>query len=249
MGLGGNDICLDERCLDTILSYVRYPSARGSCKSWASHIHDALQLEHNIRVNQLLEAKGSLTFDHTAVRELGPDFVESATYQFEFYANGEYALQWSRTFGGGWAAENERQVGKWRVEKGEFLCESVEGPKIVAENMLRYSWAGIKFQVPVDQVLSGRTSNDDAPLPWERAILSRGGEVTAPGEAAQTVVKSDAAAAPEVRNVPPPEEPDENSKFVEVDGELVEVSPDIRDNHPEADWARLMGFRLRFGID
>jgi hypothetical protein len=62
-------------------------------------------------------------------------------------------------------------------------------------------------------------------------------------------VKSDAAAAPEVRNVPPPEEPDENSKFVEVDGELVEVSPDIRDNHPEADWARLMGFRLRFGID
>jgi len=34
-----------------------------------------------------------------------------------------------------------------------------------------------------------------------------------------------------VENIPPPPEPDENSKFVEVDG------------------ARLMGFRLRFGID
>jgi hypothetical protein len=246
MGLGGNDVCLDERCLDNILAFVRVPSARGSCKAWASHIHDALQLEHNIRVSQLLEAKGSLTFDHTAVRELGPDFVESATYQFEFLATGEYKMQWSRTFGGGWAAENERQVGKWRVEQGEFLCESTEGPEIVAENMLRYSWAGITFQVPVDLVLAGRTSNDDAPLPWERAILSRGAELTAPGQKAAVVAtrKRD-----EPINVPPPPEPDENSVFVDVDGELVEVSPDIRDNHPEADWVRLMGFRLRFGID
>jgi len=238
--------------MGTILSYVRDPSARGSCKNWASHIHDALQLEHKIRVNQLMEAKSMLTFDHTVVRELGPDFVESATYQFEFHANGEYALQWSRTFGGGWAAENERQVGKWRVEKGMFLCESTEGPKIVAENILRYSWAGIKFQVPVDQVLAGRTSNDDAPLHWERAILSRGSDVTEPSAATPAKWEKGenrAPAADQPRNVPPPEEPDENSKFVEVDGALVEVSPDIMNNHPEADWARLMGFRMRFGID
>jgi len=41
---------------------------------------------------------------------------------------------------------------------------------------------------------------------------------------------------------------DEDARFVEVDGDVVEVSADIRKNYPEEQWAKLMRCRLRFGL-
>jgi hypothetical protein len=177
-----------------------------------------------------------LDFHHSAVRDLGPDIIESVDYKFEFKANGEYTLQWCRDFGG-WP-ENKWQMGSWTVEGETVACLSKAGSLEVPERS-RYK-AGIAFAIPVAFVLAGRTC-DDAPqaVPWERPILSNGYEAQG-CEVTWERVEPRATTAQEERV--------DRALFVEVDGALVEVCPDIRENYPREDWARLMGFRSRFGI-
>eukprot|EP00416_Gambierdiscus_australes_P018792 CAMPEP_0171068168 /NCGR_PEP_ID=MMETSP0766_2-20121228/8411_1 /TAXON_ID=439317 /ORGANISM="Gambierdiscus australes, Strain CAWD 149" /LENGTH=188 /DNA_ID=CAMNT_0011524455 /DNA_START=167 /DNA_END=733 /DNA_ORIENTATION=- len=181
---------------------------------------------------------GRLSFHHCGVRSLGDDFEECVAYQFDFEALGTFSAQWNRSFGQ-WSAANERQVGRWAVVGEALRCETQAGLGD-ADGCVPYAPAGRVFELPVASVLAGTSAADGTTPAWEFQV--RGApvpEVVLPsllqGSSAQAGLQEAA------RN-------GSNVRFVEVDGELHEVSADILKHYPESDWQRLMRCRVRFGL-
>lgn len=231
---------LDEAALARVLAFSSEVGGRLCCRAWARHLHESLQLAHRLRVGRLLQEKGQVSYHHSAVRELGQEFEECVSYQFEFRRVRRYIMQWTRTFDG-WTADNERQVGSWRIVGDRLCCESSQGPA-ADEGCVRYARPGLVFELPVEDVLRGHTVADDRTPAWEyaaRGLPLPGHREPEPtpmlADLQEPLVRTVAAVRPEAR-------------FVEVDGEMHEVCGDIREHWPEAEWSRLMRVRLRFGI-
>jgi hypothetical protein len=235
-GLDG-EAALDELAVQRILSFVNVPSGCLTCKTWNEQLHEQLRLAHRIRFHKLVRKAGSVGYHHSAVRAFGQDFEECVAYQFEFFADGSYTLQWNRSFGQ-WSASNQRQVGSWNVVGENLVCESVAGPK-VPDNEVRYAPGGLIFALPIESVCMGNTAADGNDVySWEYGI--RGEPVPEIKKTFWEVEEHDARA-----QVLPQ---DPNARYVEIDGDLHEVSGDIRERYPEADWQRLMQCRVRFGL-
>jgi len=233
----GSMVQIDESALMRILAFMNEVRGRLCCKSWAKHLFTSLQLEHRIRFNKLVQEKGKIGYHHSAVRPYGQDFEECVTYQFEFFASKTYALGWNRSFGQ-WSAANERQVGCWEVVGNVLRCESTEGPE-VPDRCVKYAEAGRVFELPIDTICSGNSVADAKPFHWEFQV--RGTPIP---ESSMETSAFDAR----VWTPPAARLQNEETRFVEIDGELYEVSGDIRTNYPESDWQRLMRCRIRFGL-
>jgi len=120
---------------------------------------------------------------------------------------------------------------------------------------VRYAAGGFRFEIPLEDIelaagtyyqvadgsppakweLAARTGNDskDAHLCWTEGQWKhpvRTDQATTPAPVAVTRLNPDA-------------------RFVDIDGDMHEVSGDIVANHPEENWAMLMKCRLRFGIN
>eukprot|EP00933_Yihiella_yeosuensis_P013687 TRINITY_DN12563_c0_g3_i3.p1 TRINITY_DN12563_c0_g3~~TRINITY_DN12563_c0_g3_i3.p1 ORF type:complete len:293 (+),score=68.23 TRINITY_DN12563_c0_g3_i3:122-880(+) len=240
---------LDEVSLDRVLHFINEPVARLCCKDWAHYIYQSLELEHKIAFNQALSKKGCLSYHHSTVRDLG-GMEECVSYSFTFERNPEeqtYVMQWFRE---GLTADNEQQYGKWSITGATVTCETLKPPKEPDENLLRYASPGRIFQVPVSCILLGATCADATPEAWEldaRGLLpdrSIGLGMLSAGSEQSTR----ASATGSWTSQPPlQQEIPADARFVEIDGDLHQVSQDIVQNWPESDWQRLMRCRLRFG--
>mmetsp|Transcript_138524 Transcript_138524/g.386412 ORF Transcript_138524/g.386412 Transcript_138524/m.386412 type:complete len:235 (+) Transcript_138524:113-817(+) len=230
---------LDDVAQARVLAFNLEPRARVCCKAWERYVYDSLQLGPRIRFHKAVREAGRLCFHHCGVRSMGGDFEECVAYQFEFAAPGTFSAQWNRSFGQ-WSAANERQVGCWEVRGDALRCETSAGPG-AADGCVHYAPAGRVFELPVASVLEGTSSADDttpaweyqvrgAPVPSVRVKAERGAEDTSGTAGAQAAL------------------PATGARFVEVDGELHEVSADIQKHYPEAEWQRLMSCRVRFGL-
>lgn len=236
---------LDELCLDNILAYVRDAPARGTCKKWAQHIFHSCNLEGTIRLKELLQVKGSLAFDCFATRELGPDIMETASFHFDFFADGNFDLQWYHSYSGDWDTGCQELRGKWLSQDKTFACEimqeSYENEQL-EENLTCDPPAVISFHVPQDTVLAERVMYDDdsTPFPWSlcKMIMSRGQVSDEP----EKLKKYSELPLPL-----PTSEHDPDAQYVDVDGESVLVCTDIVANYPAESWAQLMRLRLQFG--
>mmetsp|Transcript_21311 Transcript_21311/g.37900 ORF Transcript_21311/g.37900 Transcript_21311/m.37900 type:complete len:251 (+) Transcript_21311:23-775(+) len=234
---------LDESALGHVLAFINEPRARVCCRAWSEDLYRSLQLEHRIRFRKALHQKGGKMASHqSAVRSFGEDFEECVAYQFDFDESGEYTLMWNCSFGQ-WSAANERQVGRWTVVGNMLRLESTQGPEM-AENQVRYAPPGRVADIPLDTLLShGKADQQEAPI-WEYQV--RGKPIPealvekAPAAKQQYALPSEIA-----RNAPPVTN---DSRFVEIDGEMYEVSGDIRSTYPEDQWERLMRVRVRFGL-
>lgn len=244
---------LDEELNNKVLAYVSEPKACLSCHAWKDYLYDALQLGHRIRFHQALHDKGTIDFSYNAVRPLGEDFEESVGYSFVFSPGGTYHMQWTRTFDA-WSSQSEQHFGHWCVFMDSVVCETLD-KEDKSDKQVHYAPAGYKFKVPIDEILSANGVYFQAALgspaaPWE--LPARTGKADESTQAFWTegmwrwpheqnrpasppLVRQDIALRPDTR-------------FVEVEGEVHEVSGDIVANWPEADWARLMKCRLQFGI-
>lgn len=225
---------LDDAALDRILLYNLNPKARLCCQTWNAKVLSSLQLEHRIAFRKAL-AQGALSYHHCGVRSMGCDFEECVAYQFNFSHDGTFKAQWNRSFGQ-WSAANERQSGRWSVIGDLLECVTTQGPE-VADGCVLYAPAGRVFRLPVATVLSGNTSADNATPAWEYQV--RGTPAPETEVKFETAVQQDDN--PIVQLHP-------NARFVEIDGELHEVSGDIVDNYPDSEWERLMRCRIRFGL-
>jgi hypothetical protein len=231
---------LDEAALEHILEFICVPQPRLCCKAWAAHIYKSLQLEYRIQIHKLLHEQNPILYHHCAVRSMGSDFEECVAFQFEFYPE-KYHLQWSRSFDA-WSADNERQVGEWQVVGSNVRCISKAGPQ-TTEGQVRFAQAGRNFEVPVKSLLMQQTTADDVAAPWEYG--ARGLPIPyvlqESAKDAKTVESTQANSQGQGRA-------DADARFVEVDGELHQVSADILKTYPEDQWERLMTCRVRFGI-
>jgi len=237
----------DDHTLSRLLVFVNEPRARLCCSAWAKHLYETLELEHRIRFHKLVRNRGHVLYHHSGVRKMGDDFEECVAYQFEIDANGHYDLAWNRSFGQ-WSAANERQVGRWRVRGSQLECTSTKGPE-VQDGCVRFGAAGRVFELPLDDIMVGQTDGSAQPLPWEFLVrgtpvpkalsLHRLGEVASP-----VALASEQRAA----NGPTGGRPRADTRYIEVDGEMHEMSADILANYPESDWKRLMTCRIRFGL-
>lgn len=235
---------LDDECLTRILHFVNCPSLRLCCQQWASHIFSSLLLEPKIRFHKAVRSasQGKLSYYHSTVLDFG-GMEECSSFSFTFRSSGHYLLQWFRE---GLTSDNEQQYGRWLVVAHDILCETLEPTEEPDPAMLRFAEPGRSFRVPVNAALSGHTCADDL-VGWERP--ARGicpGQKLAQSEEEEEQeelqVVTEARSQPQ-RNVPARE----NARFIEVDGDMVEVHMDVIENWPEADWTRLMRCRLRFG--
>lgn len=228
---------LDETAIARVLAFVNIPKARECCRDWSRYIYASLQLEHLISFHKLVNEKGRVIYHHSAVRAMGQDFEECVAYQFEFVDSKTYHLDWNRSFGQ-WSAANERQIGSWQVMGDRVRCTSSKGPD-TEDGCVRYAPAGRTFEIPVADVLSGHTmgDNDNAPT-WEYQV--RGAPVPENMQILNKTDLDDPHAPVRVHG--------EDARFVEIDGDVHEVSGDIVANYPESEWERLMRCRVRFGL-
>jgi len=238
-----------------ILAFVADHKAGVSCQAWKNFLYTSLYLQHRIRFNRQLD-KGSVIFSYNAVRPLGEDFEESVSYNFAFASNHTYTMQWTRTFDA-WTSQSEQQCGCWSIVKDQLLCETHEPRRKVGDNEVRFAEAGWKFYVAIDDILDSRgiyfqDTIGAQPKRWE-LIARTGRESTSKTLSWQ---ESDAEAtsagnSPTARLVLAPSfaPPQEDARFVDIDGDMHEVSGDIAANWPEHEWERLMRCRLRFGIN
>jgi len=239
---------LDEDLHAKILHYVSEHKASLSCKTWKDFLYTSLQLEQRIWFYQQL-SKGPVTFSYNAVRPLGEDFEESVSYQFEFAANGTYNMQWARTFDA-WSSQSEQHFGKWNIDMGRIDCETLE-PTDANDREVRYAPAGYAFSVDIEDIVKAKGSYFQetlgaAPKIWE--LPARTGKIGDDSPTHQPGLWEPVeagAATPAMAPVPLRA----NARFVEIDGEMHEVSGDIVQNCSESDWAKLMKLRLRFGIN
>ena len=115
---------------------------------------------------------------------------------------------------------------------------------------MRYAPPGYRFNVPVNDILKANGAYFQAPLgslaaSWE--LPARTGKQEDTGNVVPGMWQGEVVvpAAAETFQVPVRAD----ARFVEIDGEMHEVSGDIVANWPEDDWARIMKVRLRFGIN
>eukprot|EP00927_Polykrikos_kofoidii_P021412 TRINITY_DN20255_c0_g1_i1.p1 TRINITY_DN20255_c0_g1~~TRINITY_DN20255_c0_g1_i1.p1 ORF type:complete len:258 (-),score=41.46 TRINITY_DN20255_c0_g1_i1:40-780(-) len=241
MAATGTTVELDGAAQEQVLSFVNEARARTCCRAWDKFIVDSLNLSHAMEFGKLLTARsGKVRYHHSAVRTLGQDFEECVAYQFEFTASKMYSLQWNRSFGQ-WSAANEKQIGKWRVVGNVLRCESVTGPE-VEDGCVRFAPAGRVFELPVSVVVSGNTLVDEVAPLWEYEV--RG--VPPPPVAITTPAREDTVATNSIDRLGMMRR--EDSRYVEIDGEVHEVAGDIQRNYPESEWGRLMSCRARFGL-
>lgn len=231
---------LDDAALTRVLQFVREPVASLCCRSWASYLYESLRLRHKIAFRKAIHEQEKLSYVHSTVRDLG-GMEECVSFSFLFKADCTYSLQWFRE---GLTSDNEQQYGTWCIAGEKVTCETLSPLEEPDERYLRFAPAGRVFELPVDAVLAGSTTADDNPEDWE--LPARG---LAPDRSLAAIP---AAEGPSSSIIAPPShgqlaEPVQLARYVEVDGEVHEVSQDIVANWPEADWSRLMRCRLRFG--
>uniref|UniRef100_A0A7S1B1U8 Uncharacterized protein n=1 Tax=Noctiluca scintillans TaxID=2966 RepID=A0A7S1B1U8_NOCSC len=232
---------LDEATLARVLPFIQDVQCRLCCREWSNHIFVSLQLVNRMRFHKHVRENGVVSYYHGGVRSFGEDFEECVAYSFEFFESGTYHLQWTRGFGQ-WSAANERQIGVWWVQGSNVCCKSRDGPE-VADGCVRYAPAGRVFELDVDGVLSGNTVADGTALVWEFHI--RGSPVPCFHDATN---ERSPDLDHHVRSIPAPLSLRSDARFVEIDGDVLEVSGDIKANYPESDWQRLMRCRARFGL-
>jgi hypothetical protein len=229
---------LDDHCLDNVLSFVREAPARACCKSWASHIYDALKLDRTIRVMRRLSTAGSISFDYVASRDLGPEITETVAFHYDFFPNGHYKQQYSHSVQEDLADVSVGTSGSWRVEMGEFICETtevldVDHPKESHPS----SPADVRFNLPVDVALGSGADQHGECLRWERSIKS-----------CILILDFSQDNHMKLHDITAPPDENEDAAYVEVDGRMVQVSEDIRENYPEDLWQNLMSVRVRVGM-
>jgi hypothetical protein len=240
---------MDDDLQNKILAYVTEPKACVCCRAWKDVLYNSLHLKLRIRFKQDV-AEGSTIFSYNAVRPLGEDFEESVSYNFEFYAEGTYKMQWTRTFDA-WTSQSEQHFGKWSVDKQSILCETLEPNRVVSEKEVRFAPPGYEFSIDIEDILGSQgiyfQEKVGAPAkPWES--IARAGKpsdtsaVWTPGmwQPEDTSPQSNEPLRAPLRA---------DARFVEIDGEMHEVSGDIVASRPEHEWAQLMRCRLRFGIN
>lgn len=234
-----------------ILAFVADHKAGVSCLSWRDFLYTSLYLQHRIRINRQLD-KGPVIFSYNAVRPLGEDFEESVSYNFTFAANHTYVMQWTRTFDA-WTSQSEQQCGCWSIVKDQVFCETHEPRREVSDTEVRFAPAGFKFYVAIDLILDSRgiyfqDKIGAPPKSWELpARTGREATTKTLSWQASDAEATSAENSPVARPVVPP--PQEDARFVDIDGDMHEVSGDIAANWPEHEWERLMRCRLRFGIN
>jgi hypothetical protein len=243
---------MDDDVHAKILAYVNEHKACLSCQNWKNYLYSSLHLPLRMRFNQKL-AEGPVVYSYNAVRPLGEDFEESVNYNFLFAPGGTYTMQWARTFDA-WSSQSEQHFGCWRFVEDKIHCETLEPTREVSDREVRFAPPGYRFSVPIEDILDalGRYFQDTvgaAPKSWEIAARLGKPEEQAP----ETVAKDwQSIQAEQPSNEPrrvPQSSGNEDARFVEIDGELYEVSGDIVKNRPEAEWAQLMRCRIRFGIN
>jgi hypothetical protein len=238
---------LDDDLHLKILAYVSEPKACVTCGAWKEHLYGSLRLHQRISFNQRF-AKGPIVFSYNAVRPLAEDFEESVSFNFEFREDHTYKMQWTRTFDA-WSSQCEQQVGRWSITGDKIQCETAEPGRPVRDREVRFAPAGYKYGVALDDILNTQGSFFQEvvgapPKPWE--ITARTGK--AEGEEQVTGKWQ----APQVAATPDPEfraPLRTDARFIEIDGEMHEVSGDIVSSRPEEQWEQLMRCRLRFGIN
>mmetsp|Transcript_6883 Transcript_6883/g.19290 ORF Transcript_6883/g.19290 Transcript_6883/m.19290 type:complete len:255 (-) Transcript_6883:218-982(-) len=246
---------LDEEVQAKVLACVSEPRASITCRAWKDTLYKTLHLECQYHFNHRLHSAGKLIFCYGAVRPLGEDFEESASYNFTFSPGGTYRMQWTRTYDA-WSSQTEQHFGAWRLFLDEVLCETLEPPEAQSDREVRHAPPGYRFRVPTGDIVGAGGVYYQAPIgapaaPWELAARtgkqeSGAGSVTVSGMW-RAVDEAPAAAAPAAAaSLHAPLRPD--ARFVEIDGDMHEVSGDIVANWPENEWPRLMKCRLRFGI-
>ncbi|CAE7636289.1 unnamed protein product, partial [Symbiodinium sp. KB8] len=238
---------LDEELQGKILEYVTEPTACVSCKPWKHFLYDNLKLDSCIRFKQCLNDKDPLAYCYSAVRPLGEDFEESVGFNFQFFRDGSYRLAWTRTYDA-WSSQGEQHYGKWRLKMGQVCCETLEPQEEASETQMRYAPAGYKFAVPVEDILSAeggyfQARDGSRAADWE--LPARTGKLD-DGQSIWTAGMWEPVEATEREAHYRPVRAD--ARFVDIDGEIHEVSGDIVANWPEDQWPRLMRCRLRFGI-
>jgi hypothetical protein len=250
---------LDDVIHAKILAYTTEQKASISCRSWKDQLYESLQLDHRIRFKKQL-ALGPVAFSYNAVRPLGEDFEESCGYNFEFARDGSYTMQWARTFDA-WSSQSEQQFGHWSIAQDHLFCETLDPNRPVGDREVRFAPAGYKFSVAIDDILDSKGTyfqerTGAPPKPWEKtartglvdensSVLTQGMWQTETAEASPAEAPAagySAAPAPAARLRA-------EARFVEIDGEMHEVSGDIVASRPEEQWAQLMKCRLRFGIN
>lgn len=241
---------LDEELQAKILAYVTEPKASITCWTWKNTLYKQLHLDLRARFNLRLHEEGNVVFCYGAVRPLGEDFEESVSYNFAFLSNHTYKMQWTRTYDA-WTSQTEQHFGAWHLFLDEIQCETLEPLEATSDREVRYAPPGFKFQVPVNDILKAKGVYFEAPIgapaaTWE--LPARTGKHENEGNSATTIGKwqSVERGSTSAQTFHAPLRA--NARFVEIDGEMHEVSGDIVDNWPETDWARLMKCRLRFGI-
>ncbi|CAK0883427.1 unnamed protein product [Prorocentrum cordatum] len=238
---------MDEELHLKVLSYVAEPKASLSCKSWREFLCRTLHLGLRSGFYRTLAAGGKVVFCYNAVRPLAEDFEESVSYNFVFEPGGFYRMQWTRTFDA-WSSQSEQQHGRWQVILDSLLCETLEPKREVRENEVRFAPPGYRFRIPIDDVLQAAGTYYTTPLgspaaEWE--LPARTGK-----EDRDFCTVRSAWETPQVEDAPSVHVPfREGARFVEIDGEMHEVSGDIVSNWPEDEWPRLMKCRLRWGIN
>lgn len=246
---------LDDELQARILTFSREARAAVCCKSWKDSLYTSLFLKQHGEFNRLVahyEDRG-LPFYYSAVRPLSEEFEESVNYNFHFGPNGRYVLTWQRVFDA-WSSQTEQHFGSWRIDLGEVLCETLEPPptKRDLDREIRYAPPGYKFSITLEEILNAGCTYYTAPpgspvASWELTVRTGKAAEESPAHI-QGMWRQEVAYRPQdvPASVVPP---NENARFVEIDGELHEVSGDIVANWPEDAWPRLMRCRLRFGIN
>jgi len=245
---------LDEELQNRILTFATEPKASAACHVWKDKLYKSLHLKNRIEWARRLSEKGQVVYDYSAVRPLAEDFEESVGYNFRFAADGTYRMQWTRVWDA-WSSQSEQHFGHWRVDLDELRCETAEPNHAVNfDREVRFAQPGFKFRVPIEDILMTNGTYYTAPLgspaaTWEQAARTgKEGDDSIGSVRVQGMwepVEATRAGEREAFVAPVRED----ARFVEIDGDMHEVSGDIVTNFPEERWAVLMRCRLRFGIN
>jgi hypothetical protein len=135
-----------------VLALTTEPRASMTCSDWKCKLYESLHLGSRARFNVRLQTKGKVMFRYSAVRPLGQDFEESVSYIFNFQPDGNYRMQWARTFGmcSSWS---EQHLGSWRVVLDQVFCETLDAREEQNDREVPYAPAGYKFQLPLEGIL------------------------------------------------------------------------------------------------
>eukprot|EP00416_Gambierdiscus_australes_P034538 CAMPEP_0171117258 /NCGR_PEP_ID=MMETSP0766_2-20121228/92079_1 /TAXON_ID=439317 /ORGANISM="Gambierdiscus australes, Strain CAWD 149" /LENGTH=250 /DNA_ID=CAMNT_0011579757 /DNA_START=42 /DNA_END=794 /DNA_ORIENTATION=+ len=233
-----------------ILAFVTEPQASISCRTWKDHLYTSLHLPQRLRFNRWLAQQGSAVYCYNAVRPLGEDFEESVSYNFTFKPGGTYRMLWARTFDA-WSSQSEQHFGHWHIFLDVVRCRTLTPQEATSDREVRYAPPGYEFQVPLSDILEANGTYFTAPLGapaahWEQP--ARTGKSSSTDQGVYSRGMWEAVDSGSFNAVPLQAPLRPNARFVEVDGELCEVSGDIVANWPEGDWVRLMRCRLRYGI-